>query len=92
MVGVGSSCDRMGRAVCLSASEVWFQYPSNVPESAPIEMTLQPQHQETWYALKSDLLGVATEPMSVKGFVRLGTGREIVSKQKVSVDAKAARI
>jgi hypothetical protein len=63
----------------------WFPYPSEVEESDPVDTTLQPQHQAQWWARNEDLLKVASEPMEIAGYVRLGTGSNIVSKQWVGI-------
>jgi hypothetical protein len=64
------------------ASKVWFPYPSDEPESDPIILTIAAQHQATWYARNVDLTRAAAgRQMRVAGYVRLGTGRKVVSKQ-----------
>ena len=70
--------------------EVWFQFPSHLPESRSIETTLQPQHEATWYADKFDLLGVARGPCLVKGYVRLGMARR-PARQAIPISEMRSR-
>lgn len=67
-------------------NDVWFPYPSEEPESDPITLTIAAQHEATWYARNVDLVRAAAgRRMKVAGYVRLGTGREVVSKQWLEV-------